>query len=301
MKIAIVGSGAIGLYYGAHLQRNGHELAFLMRSDLEVAKENGIKVVKKDDSFHLESVSAFGDTTEIGICDLVVVSVKATGNGRLAQMLPPLVGPETKLLTLQNGLGNDRLLDELFPANKVLGGLCFVCLNRISPAVVENFMAGSISIGPRKERDIRAAQEIADTFNAAGIKTRCEANLREVQWKKLVWNVPFNGLAIAAGGVTTNVIVKSPHLCEEARALMREIMDAAKHFGFDFGDGFADYQIKITRPMDDYRPSSMIDFVEGRPVEVEAIWGEPLRQAKAAGVKMPKLEMLYALLKNICK
>ncbi|MBD5779387.1 2-dehydropantoate 2-reductase [Pelagicoccus sp. NFK12] len=301
MKIAIVGSGAIGLYYGALLQRSGREVAFLMRSDLPVAKERGIRVVRKDETFVLDEVAAFARAEEIGVCDLVIVSLKATGNGSLAEILPPLVGRGTKLLTLQNGLGNDALLAELFPKNKVFGGLCFVCLNRIEPAVVENYMAGSISLGPRLGEDLAEAEEIVELFKAAGVKTRCEPNLAEVQWKKLVWNVPFNGLAIAAGGVTTDVIVGSPELCGEARALMREIIAASHFFGYDFGEGFEDYQIKITRPMEGYRPSSMIDFVEGRPVEVEAIWGEPLRQAKAAGVATPKLEMLYALLKRLCR
>lgn len=301
MKIAIIGSGAIGLYYGSLLQKSGQDVAFLMRSDYEVAKKSGIRVVMKEEELLLETVAAYRETTEIGICDLVIVSMKATGNESLATLLPPLVGEGTKLLTLQNGLGNDRLLSELFPENKIFGGLCFVCLNRTAPAVVENFMPGSVSIGPRAEADFSEGEELAELFKQAGVKTRCEANLQQVQWKKLVWNVPFNGLAIAAGGVTTDVIVGSAELCQEARALMLEIIAAAKSFGFDFGEGFEDYQIKITRPMEGYRPSSMIDFVEGRPVEVEAIWGEPLRQAKKEGVEMPKLEMLYALLKGICR
>lgn len=301
MRIAIVGSGAIGLYYGALLQRSGHEVLFLMRSDLEAARKGGIRVVRGEEEFVVDPVSAFGETEEIGVCDLVIVSIKATANQALAKMLPPLVGCETKLLTLQNGLGNDQMLSRLFPENQIFGGLCFVCLNRIAPAVVENFMKGSISIGPSSPENVREAEALVTLFEEAGVKTRFESDLLGIQWKKLVWNVPFNGLAIAAGGVCTDVIVESPELRAEARALMEEIIAAAGAFGFSYRDGFADYQIEITRPMGPYRPSSLIDFQDGRPVEVEAIWGEPLRQAKAAGVAMPKLEMLYALLKRICK
>ncbi|MBK1878857.1 2-dehydropantoate 2-reductase [Pelagicoccus mobilis] len=301
MKIAIVGSGAIGLYYGALLQRNGHEVAFLMRSDLEVAKRDGVRVIRTDDEFTLDRVAAFGDSEEIGVSDLVIVSIKATANQSLPKMLDPLVDETTQLLTLQNGLGNDQFLKARFPNNKVFGGLCFVCLNRIAPAVVKNFMKGSVSIGPSDGADASEAETLVSVFSEAGVKARFEPDLLGIQWKKLVWNVPFNGLAIAAGGVCTDVIVESPELCSEAKALMEEIMAAANQFGYTFRDGFADYQIEITQPMGPYRPSSMIDFVEGRPVEVEAIWGEPLRQAKAAGVAMPKLEMLYALLKRICK
>lgn len=295
-----MGSGAIGLYYGALLQRSGHEVLFLMRSDLERARERGVRVMRNEGDFSLEKVAAFGDPGEIGVCDLVIVSIKATANHALKSLLPPLVGSGTRLLTLQNGLGNDRLLAELFPSNSVSGGLCFVCLNRVEPAVVQNFMKGSVSIGPFAPEYAADAEDLVSVFSEAGVKTRFEENLSGIQWKKLVWNVPFNGLAIAAGGVCTDVIVESPELCAEAKALMEEIIEAAGVLGYEFSEGFADYQIEITRPMGAYRPSSMIDFVDGRPVEVEAIWGEPLRQATAAGVSMPKLETLYALLKQLC-
>lgn len=301
MKIGIIGSGAIGLYYGGLLLKNGHEVVFLMRSDLEVARERGVRLLQGGEEIFAGDVAAFASAEEMGVCDLVIVALKTTANSSLAALLPPLVDQHTKLLTLQNGLGNDQVLAKLFPENLIFGGLCFVCLNRTGPAVVENFMKGSVSIGPNDPERGEEAKELVELFEEAGVKTRFEADLLAVQWKKLVWNVPFNGLAIAAGGVCTDVIVDSPELCSEARALMDEILQAAGALGYVFKEGFADYQIEITRPMGPYRPSSMIDFVDGRPVEVESIWGEPLRQAKAAGVATPKLEMLYALLKGICK
>lgn len=301
MKIVIVGTGAVGLYYGGLLQLSGHAVSYLMRSDLQTARRDGITILSGSGARKVAPVSAFASTAEVGTCDLVIVALKATGNAILGELLPPLVAPDTLLLTLQNGLGSDQLLAERFPANKVFGGLCFVCLNRTAPAVVENFMAGSVSIGPRNAEDVAAAHDLVELFRAAGVKTRLEPNLQKAQWKKLVWNVPFNGLTVAAGGVATDVIVGSPELRSEARALMQEIMGAATSQGFEFGEGFADRQIDITIPMKGYRPSSMIDFLAGRPVEVEAIWGEPLRQARALGVAMPKLELLYALLKRICR
>ncbi|MDQ8203150.1 2-dehydropantoate 2-reductase [Pelagicoccus sp. SDUM812003] len=300
MKIAIVGSGAIGLYYGAMLQRAGHELHFLFRSDYEAARRDGVRIVTPSEEFQLE-VNAHRDTGSIGICDLVVIALKATSNYALADLLPPLVGEKTQLLTLQNGLGNDRLLGELFPRNSVFGGLCFVCLNRIAPAAAQNFMPGSVSIGAYRQRGDGEVEALGKAFEAAGVKTRVEANLALVQWKKLVWNVPFNGLTVAAGGVTTDVIVQSKELLEEARALMLEVISAAGALGLEIDSSFANKQIDVTIPMKAYKPSSMIDFVEGRAVEVEAIWGEPLRRGQEAGVSMPKLELLHGLLACICK
>lgn len=300
MKVAIVGSGAIGLYYGALMERSGHETHFLLRSGYEAAMAEGIAIETPEERFTVRPVRGHRSSESIGECDWVVVALKATSNATLAETLPPLVGSRTRLLTLQNGLGNDQLLSRLFPENKVFGGLCFVCLNRVGPARARNFMLGSVSIGPYATEDAAEACALAEAFRAAGVKTRFEADLRLAQWKKLVWNVPFNGLAVAAGGVTTDRIVESPELLAEARGLMAEIVAGAAALDMEISPDFVEGQVEVTVSMKAYRPSSMIDFVEGRPVEVEAIWGEPLRQAKAAGASMPKLEMLYALLKGLC-
>ena len=138
-------------------------------------------------------------------------------------------------------------------------------------------------------------------FERAGVKCSAGDNLAELRWKKLVWNVPFNGLAIAAGGITTDKILASPELENQVRALMTEVIEAAAKFGYAIPSAFIEKQISSTRPMGPYRPSSLIDYLDGREVEVESIWGEPLRRAKKAGAAVPRLEMLYALLKQLTK
>lgn len=301
MKIAIVGCGAVGLYYGARLERSGQEVHFLMRSDYASARAAGISVVASDGDFVVSPARAHRDPVSIGICDLVIVSLKTTSNDALPALLGPLVGDRTALLTLQNGLGNDELLAMLFPWNSILSGLCFVCLNRVAPAKVESFLLGSVSIGAFSPAATGLAQEVVAMFAKSGVETRFAADLRLTQWKKLVWNVPFNGLAIAAGGVATDVIIGRDELMELTRALMQEVLDGAAALGLTIEPSYIDFQIDRTRKMGAYKPSSMIDFLDGRPVEVECIWGEPLRRAQGAGAKLPRLEMLYALLKQLCQ
>jgi 2-dehydropantoate 2-reductase len=121
-------------------------------------------------------------------------------------------------------------------------------------------------------------------------------NLAEARWQKLIWNVPFNGLAIAGGGVTTDRILGTPELAAQVRPLMDEVAAAARHFGYEVAENFIQSQIDVTPGMGAYQPSSLVDFLAGREVEVEAIWGEPLRRAEAAGVPMPRLAALYAAL-----
>lgn len=301
VKIAIIGSGAVGLFYGAELQRSGQEVHFLFRGDYETARVKGVTVRKENSEYCLSPVNAHRSTDAIGVCDLVIVALKTTSNAALPELLQPLVGRTTILLTMQNGLGSDKLLIEMYPTNPVLGCLCFICLNRTAPALVENYIRGSVTIGPQRPEFTAEGKEVAALFEAAEIDTRYENSLQVAQWKKLIWNIPFNGLTIALGALPTSVVVGSPSMEIEARALMSEVIAGAEALGLTIDQSYIDFQIARTGPMDDYRPSSMIDFVEGRQVEVEAIWGEPLRQATSAGADLPKLGMLYSLLKLLCE
>ncbi len=145
-KIAIVGCGAVGSYYGGKLCQTGRDVHFLLRSDYEVVRENGVQIQSLNGDFHVRPVAA-QSPWEIGPCDLVIVALKSTANHCLGELLTPLVGKHTALLTLQNGLGNEAELAELFPAQPVFGGMCFVCLNRTEPGVIHHIAHGKIVLG----------------------------------------------------------------------------------------------------------------------------------------------------------
>ena len=299
-KIAIVGSGAIGMYYGSKLASAGVDLRFLMRGDLAAVRARGSLLVHdKGGTMELRPVAAFGSAEEIGPVDLVIVTLKTTANGEFARLLPPLLGPRTVIFTLQNGLGSDGQLAALFGAERVMGGLAFIAATRTAPGEVTCYHPGSISLGEFGRPPQDRTRALAAQFEAAGVKTRVVDDLAEARWHKLVWNIPFNGLAIAAGGIATDRLCAVPRLAEEVRALMHEVQSAASRLGFVIPDKFLRQQFDVTPPMGAYRPSSLVDFLAGREVEVEAIWGEPLRRAQAAGAHVPRLEKLYASLKKL--
>jgi 2-dehydropantoate 2-reductase len=291
-SVAIVGSGAIGLYYGARLTANGEDVRFLLRSDYDTVLRDGIRVDSVAGDFHLPNVQAFRSPAEIGPVDLVIVAWKTTSNHLLGEVLPPLLHEGTQVLTLQNGLGNCEELAAIVGSDRVLGALCFVCLNRLSPGHVSHTAGGRISVGEFVNDDRGRAPEIARRFSAAGIPTDAAASLAAAQWSKLVWNIPFNGLAIAEGGVTTDILLATPGVEDEIRALMAEVINAARAQGLSLDDSLIEFNVERTRPMGPYRPSSMIDYVEGREVEFGSIWAEPLRRAKAAGMNVPHMERL---------
>lgn len=294
----MIGAGAVGGYYGAMLARAGADVSFLLRRDLAHVKAHGLRVRQVPDlDFTLRPVGAFPSTAEIGPVDLVIVGLKATANDVLPALLPPLLGPETAILLLQNGLGGDALLARIFGAERVLGGLCFVCLNRTAPGEITCTLPGYLGLGEFRGPPRERTRALAAQFEAAGVKVRLAESLEAERWRKLVWNVPFNGLAVVADA-TTDVIMADPALRAEADALMHEIAAAAARFGHRIPAEFIGEQLDHTARMGPYKPSSLIDFREGRELEVEAIWGEPLRRAQAAGADLPHLTALYTRLRN---
>ncbi len=297
-RVAVIGSGAVGCYYGGRLALNGCDVRFLMRSDLEHVRRHGLTVQSHLGDFTLPQVQAFGSTPEIGSVDLVIITLKATDNSALDALVPPLLGQSTLLLTLQNGMGNEDYLALHWGADRVLGGVCFTCINRIAPGLIAHTAQGQIALGPHTSAGRTAAEEITALFNRSGIECEFAASIPAVRWRKLVWNIPFNGLAILGGGIPTDQILADPSLRALACSLMEEIIGISRALGHPLPDDFVRYQIEATETMRDYRPSSMLDFVAGRAVEVEAIWGEPLRRARFAGIPAPRLETLYRLIRS---
>ncbi len=300
MKVAVVGAGAVGLYYGARLQKSGEEVHYLLKSDYEAVRRSGIKVRAPDGSFQLSDVKIYLKSREIKEVDLVIVAVNATSNALLPDLITPLLGPGTAILSLQNGLGDVEFLRESFPLNPLFGGACFMCLNRVGPGVVESHYPGSMVIAELARSGSEMLSEIVEMMNRAKLNCRKSDDIDLMRWEKLLWNVPFNGLAIAAGQVTTDVIISDVGLRRLARGLMEQMAHAAAAIGKDLSPELIDRQFEMTKTMGDYQPSSLVDFLSGKEVEVEAIWGEPLRQALEAGLDVPKLETLYRLLRITC-
>jgi 2-dehydropantoate 2-reductase len=135
--------------------------------------------------------------------------------------------------------------------------------------------------------------------SAKVVSTHGLRKLTAERWRKLVWNIPFNGLAVAEGGLTVDKILADPVLHERCHALMEETIAAATALGYPIEKEYADFQIERTYPMGAYQPSTLVDWLGGKELEIEAIWGKPLRQAKQAGISLPHLERLYGHLKTL--
>jgi 2-dehydropantoate 2-reductase len=236
---------------------------------------------------------AHASTESIGVCDWVIIASKATANSTLPDSIRPLVGDHTRLLTLQNGMGNAENLAETFGHDRtILAGLCFTCINRTSPHVIESLLPGYVQFGELGQPISEDGRSIVNAFQSAGVRVRESESLDEALWRKLCWNIPFNGLAIAGGGITTDLILADRVLTQRAHDLMLEVQAGAMAYHIEIEDSFLDRQFELTEPMGPYKPSSLIDFLDDKPVEIDAIWGEALRRGEAKGVEMPELKKL---------
>ncbi len=304
-SIAVIGSGAIGGYYGGRLAEAGHDVRFLMRRDYQAVRAGGLKVTSPDGDFALDNLKIALKSQEIGQMDWVLCAIKATSIDDALELVRPCVTANTRILVLMNGLGLEERFAEWFGSERIFGGMAFTCINRGKPGYVHHLAYGPVTIGHYHNDSIEL--EVAlEIWAKSKVKITTSSSLLRARWEKLCWNIPFNGLTVMAGGITTDQIVGKPDMRYAAHTLMEEVIaagnaDLSAHTEQERIDSVAviDRMFGLTDTMGAYRPSTMIDFVEGRPMEVEAIFGEPLRRAQLHSVDTPQLALLTALLRAL--
>jgi len=300
-RYAILGTGALGGFYGARLQRAGLEVNFLLRSDYPQVRERGLQIQSVEGDFALPQVQAYANVQAMPTCDVVVVALKTTQNHQLPQLLPPILKAHGVVLVLQNGLGVEAEVAAIVGDQRVIGGLCFLCANKTGPGQIHHLDYGKITLAEygsnaQPQGITERMRQIAADFERAGIPIRLATDLNLARWQKLVWNIPFNGLSVVLDA-TTEALMANAHTRSLVEALMQEVVAAARHCKAGIADEFIQSMLSATLKMKPYRTSMKIDFDAGRPLEVEAILGAPLRRGEAAGASLALITMLYRQLK----
>ncbi|MEM1172255.1 MAG: putative 2-dehydropantoate 2-reductase [Cyanobacteria bacterium P01_H01_bin.35] len=298
---AIIGTGAVGGLYGAKLQKAGHKVSFLLRSDYQQVLEKGLIIESVDGDFSLPEVDAYNDVKKMPSCDVVVVALKAIKNHLLPELLPPLVNKNTVVLLLQNGINIEPEISKIIGSNTLIGGLCFVCSNKVGVGKIRHIDYGLITIGEYLPNYKAAGitekiREIAKDFEQANIPIELSEDLLLARWKKLVWNIPYNGLSVVLDARTDEIMANTDtrFLAEQ---LMWEVSAGAKSCGRIIDDGLIKKMLDYTEQMKPYLTSMKLDYEGKKTLEVEAIVGNPLRMVKEAGVDLPMISMLYRQLK----
>ena len=298
MKYAIIGTGAIGGFYGARLDKAGFEVHFLLHTDYQYVVDHGLTIDSCDGNFTLPSPKVYDSTSKMPQCDVVIVALKTTQNHLLPSLLPPLLKPDTIILLIQNGIGVEADVQQLFPSQPIAAGMAFICSAKAGPGHINHQFYGNINIGNYSCHNPQRYNQMLADFRAAGIGA-ADVEYLEARWKKAVWNMPFNGMTVALN-TTTNRLLS----CESTHRLiydqMLEVIGAAQALGVkNLDTRFADKMIANTIKMPPYSPSMKLDFDFHRPMEINYLYTRPIAEAHAAGFAMPKLEMLEAELQFI--
>ena len=298
---AIVGTGALGGFYGARLQQAGLEVNFLLRSDYDRVKKHGLIVESPEGDFILPHVRAYRDAHKMPQCDVVILGLKTTQNHWLPKILPHLLKDNGAVLVLQNGLNTEPEVAKIVGAERVVGGLCFLCSYKVAPGHICHLDYGTITLGEYAQ-DYKAIgitdrlHQIARDFKRADIPIKMSEDLLLSRWKKLVWNIPYNGLSVVLDA-RTDQLMANPDTLILVEEIMAEVIAGAKSCDRLIPDDFIPQMLEHTQKMKPYRTSMKIDYDESRPLEVEAIFGNPIRVAQQAGIKLPQIEVLYRMLK----
>lgn len=298
MRYAVIGTGAVGGYYGGRLANAGHDVHFLLHSDYDYIKQNGLQVDSCNGSFHLDSPNIYRSTADMPKADVVIVALKTTRNQLLKELLPPLLHSETLVLLIQNGIGPETELQQWFPNLYIAAGLAFICSAKTEPGRVNHQCYGNINIGNYSCKNTEIIDCLMSDFIQSGINAAL-VEYHEARWKKAVWNMPFNGMTVVMNAQTDKLLAQ-PDTLSLIRRQMLEVIGAAQALGVKNIDAtFADKMIENTIKMVPYSPSMKLDYEYHRPMEIDFLYTNAIKAAHSVGYAMPCLEMLEAQLRFI--
>jgi 2-dehydropantoate 2-reductase len=298
IRYGVIGTGALGGFYGGMLARAKQEVHFLFRGDYEHVRQHGLQVDSVNGDFHLPEINAYQNPKEMPACDVILVCLKTTGNHHLPKLIQPLLHPKSVVVLLQNGLGlEDDLLAQL-PGVAIAGGLAFICSNKIGPGHIHHLDFGKVIIGSHNVPETEILNQVVSDFQSAGIHAELAPDLLSARWHKLVWNIPFNGMTVVLN-TTTDRLMANETTRELSRELMLEVIHGANACGIPLKESLAQQMIDMTIKMKPYAPSMKLDYDFHRPMEIEYIYSKPIQTARAAGFEMHKVSMLEKQLRFI--
>ncbi len=301
MRIAVMGAGAVGGYFGGKLAAGGHDLVFIARGKhLDALRRNGLRVSSPDGDLHVKNSLFAADAAQAGSADLVLFCVKSYDTEIAAQALRPIISETTVILSLQNGVDNAEKIARLFGNHRTLGGVVYVGAQIIAPGVIEHSTGGKIIFGSPETDDGEPVRTVAQALSAAGIPYEKSAEIHKAQWRKLLWNAPFCAISCLAGATVKN-IVESDSLTKLALDCMEEVRQAALTRNIDLPAQLFAETIGFSKALGEFKPSMLQDLEARKPLEYESFNGIVVKQLSEAGKDAPVNRVFYDVLQYLDK
>lgn len=301
-SILIVGTGAVGGYYGGKLSQGGASVSVACRSDYNTVAKHGIQIHSVEGDFIFKPESVVSDPSKFGKkAGFIIVATKVLPEINVPDLIRPAVMPDTAIVLLQNGIHIEKPVLEAFPGNEIISALAFICVRRSSPGVIHHEDFGKITIGRYPSGYSHKTAVLDSFFKKAGVDCTVTDDIETARWKKLIWNAPFNPLSVLAGGMDTSELMDSDVLVELAKKVMHEVRALAVISGHPLDSKIIKQTLESTKSMKPFKTSMLQDYESARPMEVEAILGNALNIAQKNKIETPYMETLNALLTALNK
>tara|TARA_B100000609_G_C17167405_1_gene409683 strand:+ start:299 stop:1237 length:939 start_codon:yes stop_codon:yes gene_type:complete len=302
IEILVIGAGAVGAYFGGRLAQAGASVSVVCRSDYDAVAGNGYQIKSIAGDFIFKPAQVCRDAADYqGKPDYILVTVKALPWIDVPAMIKPVIHPDATVFLLQNGVEIEPPLVETIPDIDLVSGIAYIGVTRRGDGIVEHEGGGTLAVGmyPPERPVSDKLKKLDELFAAVKVGCKVSPDIRSTRWCKLVWNAPFNPISVLGGGIDTRQIMDDPKLVELSERVMREVAAAGNACGARVPDKHIDDMLEYTRNFPPYKTSMLVDFENGRPLEVEVILGNAVRTAEAHGVDVPSLKSLYALLGSV--
>ena len=315
MKLCIYGAGAVGGLMAAWLARAGHDVSVIARgAHLEAIKHSGLRV-RSNGEVQTLSVRAAADARELGRQDYVLVAVKAQNLTEVADAVPPLIGPDTSIVTAMNGVpwwffdrlpfrnGAERLesldpggkLERAIPTERIVGCVIHLAASTPEPGLISHNMGRKLIVGEPGGKNTQRTKRIADALQAAGFEVIVTPAIEKEFWVKLLGNVSFNPVS-ALTMSTADRLIGTPEVKAYMVEIMREVLAIGRAVGVD-ADIDPEARIDMARALGKFKTSMLQDMEAGKRLEIDGLLAGTLEIARKAGVPAPYPESLFGLIK----
>ena len=295
--IGIIGTGALGSFYGCKLKQAGNRLTLIARSDYSYLCNNPIDIssIWGDFSCKPDHIVKLGAPASEPL-DFLIVTTKVLPIIDFKTILAPYISPQTTLVLLQNGIHIETPFLSYFPKTPLLSALAFCCISRESPGKISHQDYGRLVVGHFPDAPHPKAEELCTLFKAAGVPAKCSNSIGQDRWQKLIWNAPFNPMSVLTGGSTTHDLLRTERSEAFIYETMKEVQLLAKADGYIIPDSVITKNIEDTKKMTPYKTSMLLDIEANRAVETEAILGNAVKFGAKMELDTPNLNALYTLL-----
>lgn len=299
LKIGVIGTGAVGGYFGGKLAKAGFDVTFVARGlILEALQAKGLTIKSFMGDFTIKKPKVTSNFKDLRDMDIILLCVKSYSTKEIAKALKPILKENATVISMQNGIENEEILSEMLGPENVIGSVVFITSSVPEPGLIKHTSYGKIVLGELKGQITERLKMIEKMFFESGVPTSTTSSIKTELWKKLMLNIPYNGFTALTRGPLENYF----EIAEAQECFLRalkEVQLVAKKEGFNITDEDIENAMKFTKTegFTTFKSSTLLDIEAGKPVEIDALQGAVIQAANKHNIDIPVNKLLYALLK----